>query len=340
MIQKILFLVFILISIKTTAQQELMDNKNISYVGEFFFDSSLSPFPFKGQVYNSYSLEIGKIKPLRNDIENLRLSGLEPFGSAKIIQWVDQYSQGYNPEIKTYQDYNLSKEEVVPNIRKIDTLDNNRIVASNYFGEQIKGIRVYCLLYFDVNKNQLLIEPKSLSPLVVSKKNKTSKDSINYTPLFWLPIYELQGDEKSYWGSNSVTYICQTNNNIDKTEIDLLKGTFDYETFFPSQLLDKNVIIHNNYLEKINNFEERKELIAVASNTVDTIITFDPDTYEEKVTIQKVGGYDYTGLRIVVRWFFDEKQNRVYAKLIACAPELKYENDSFSRAQYYYRYKE
>ncbi|MBI5917200.1 MAG: hypothetical protein HY842_17655 [Bacteroidetes bacterium] len=56
--------------------------------------------------------------------------------------------------------------------------------------------------------------------------------------------------------------------------------------------------------------------------SIDTVITFDPDTYKETVQIIKndIRPSDLKKIRLVQEWYYDNRRNVLFNKLKAVAP--------------------
>jgi gliding motility associated protien GldN len=73
--------------------------------------------------------------------------------------------------------------------------------------------------------------------------------------------------------------------------------------------------------------------VASMGATVDTVITFDPETYEEQVTVvrNELDPDDVLRFRIKEVWFFDEESSRLHVRILGIAPliDVKDENGNF-----------
>lgn len=66
------------------------------------------------------------------------------------------------------------------------------------------------------------------------------------------------------------------------------------------------------------------------SGTMDTIITFDPETFEEitKVVPKELNWEDIKRFRIKEVWFFDEESARMHVRILGVAPLLEKQDDN------------
>ncbi len=72
------------------------------------------------------------------------------------------------------------------------------------------------------------------------------------------------------------------------------------------------------------------EEVATMGATVDTVITFDPETYEEQVTVvrNELNMEDVKRFRLKEVWFFDEQTSALYVRILGIAPLIDVNDDN------------
>ena len=169
---------------------------------------------------------------------------------------------------------------------------------------------------------------ESIAPLVTIKNAKG--DSLGLRPLFWFR----PDDERQKLSSNHIVWAKKTVNKQTKTEIstdslNLVKVLDGFQHPIEHQFMvlrtDMKKPFYGSGSEKPMSREERLKLLSGS----DTIVTFDPETYEEKVTVVRNDiNIEYVRkFRLVQTWYWDERRHRLSICLDAVAPLLNITDD-------------
>lgn len=191
----------------------------------------------------------------------------------------------------------------------------------------IQLFRVKQILHYNTKTNQLDVTPIAIAP-IFSTYNKDGQ-LINTKPLFWMTIKSIS--QITDLNLPSINWAKRITRSIDTKEVSVIKGK---ETF--AEILNKilDLYIENPSSSKLYrtygkmsplNSKEVKEL----KTGIDTLITFDPKTFEEHVTVVKnpVNSKTMHSIRIVQDWVWDKDKKAISIRLVAFAPLLeRYDN--------------
>lgn len=122
---------------------------------------------------------------------------------------------------------------------------------------------------------------------------------------------------------------------IDVREKMNLPFAYPEEMFF-SILMDAavngDITVYSTENDKFTDRLEPNE-VATMGATVDTVITFDPETYEEQMQIvrNELNPEDVKRFRLKEVWFFDEETSTLQVRILGIAPliDVKDENGNF-----------
>lgn len=166
-----------------------------------------------------------------------------------------------------------------------------------------------------------LSDPDEDRPLddIVEKRIIDEKKVLPYQPLREADIFW----EKRIWRV------------IDVREKMNLPFAYPEEMFF-SILMDAavngDITVYSTEDDKFSDKLEANE-VATMGATVDTVITFDPETYEEQMQIvrNELNPEDVKRFRIKEVWFFDENTSTLQVRILGIAPliDVKDENGNF-----------
>lgn len=181
-----------------------------------------------------------------------------------------------------------------------------QIVVSDYTVVQTPKFRVRQLLYFDKNTRTFLTKPLAVAPLL--KRGKY------YIPLFWVAPLTREDFDLS---SNDISLAKRLFAEIDLKSIKVLKSKKNQDAAF--KLFAENIIdskkemylthpLRGDGITALNRAER-----ATVTNSVDTIITFDPETFEEiiQVVVYKYDGADTEKIQLIEDWFFDANKGKI-----------------------------
>lgn len=100
--------------------------------------------------------------------------------------------------------------------------------------------------------------------------------------------------------------------------------------------INEDITVYSTEDDKFTNPLTAEE-VASQGASVDTVITFDPETYEEKIQIvrNEINFEDVKRFRLKEVWFFDEESSRMDVRILGIAPllDVKDEAGNFLREQ-------
>ena len=182
---------------------------------------------------------------------------------------------------------------------------------------------------------------EAVAPLILVKN--PAGDSIGMRPLCWFR----PEDKRPKTSSNHIVWAKKTVNRQPATRVPAvppnpvkLSDGFQNPLIHQLKLLetDMKTPFYDTWNEAPLPPAERKSMLA----RTDTVVTFDPETYEEKVMVVKneINPDNIRSLRLVQTWYWDERRQRLSICLDAVAPLLDV-TDSFGNFRYqrplYYR---
>jgi hypothetical protein len=183
---------------------------------------------------------------------------------------------------------------------------------------------------------------EAIGPLILVE-NKEG-DSIGIRPLFWFR----PDNKRQKLTSNNIVWAKQCINKQPKTQIPAnpthpVKITPGFQNPIPHLLgvleNDMKKPFYDTWSDRPLSPAERKSMLA----KTDTVVTFDPETYEEKVQVvrNEINPDNIRHLRLVQTWYWDERRHRLSICLDAVAPVIDVldtqGNFRFARPLFYWR---
>ena len=180
---------------------------------------------------------------------------------------------------------------------------------------------------FNQTTNQLYSKVIGIIP-VIHKKGVKKK-------LFWIPLNNEPLTEPFDFNAPNFTWVKLSEDIISFDEAKVLKG--ENSKWLEKTLLEK---VRNGAIEGLdpvggNPFYKaplsERELDIMLNPQIDTIIEFNPQTMEEKISIHEMKGIkatDIIGLKIFQYWFIDVEKNTLNNQLIAFSPIIEEDSSS------------
>lgn len=328
------------------AQQDLLDDKNVSWIAEWTTDYNLLDIPEDDAAFMGRSplatYIVEKMYQAPNAIGFAKgYDAVSPFWKLLLIDWLQYYDLG-----NAYQDADLS-EKVTPDFyqQKLVSLDTVvtfdpltyfeqlTVVRNEVAPASLVGLRLRHCLYLDqdeVLKYRLL----AWTPLLMEEDDLGQPQGV--VPTFWFPATEATDPDKLR-SSPDVALVVeakQRNQQLALKKRDDLRGVFDPLSFFSQVFNDTSIPLYStdgSYYPIAK--QERTFLI---EGSVDTVTTFSPDTYQEVVQVIKNRPYveSIEEIRLVLRWFWDARSRKLYYEFVGYAP-VQSVRDSEGMFKYY-----
>lgn len=100
-------------------------------------------------------------------------------------------------------------------------------------------------------------------------------------------------------------------------------------TILMDAAINGDISVYSTEDDKFTAKLEPDEVASMGAN-VDTVITFDPETYEEQIQIvrNELNPEDVKRFRIKEVWFFDEQTSAMYVRILGIAPLIDVKDDN------------
>src|SRR5690606_34540493 len=100
-------------------------------------------------------------------------------------------------------------------------------------------------------------------------------------------------------------------------------------TILMDAAVNNDITVYSTEDDKFSNKLQPEEVAAMGA-TVDTVITFDPETYEEQLQVvrNELNPEDVMRFRIKEVWFFDEETSMLQVRILGIAPLIDVKDDN------------
>lgn len=239
-------------------------------------------------------------------------------------------------EIKLYKESTLdnlcTSKEVEHNIGRVDTVvtfdpqtfaEVVQVVVNALNPEDVKGFRVRQVIYYSKKAMAFKSIALAVAPLLY---NSDSKDpsSADLMPLFWMKATALNTSPNIL--SSDITWAKRMYRNFDVSTVKMIKEEQSFAAIIEQMMTDFKA---NSETVKIGHTFEADgmehfvaEEVKLLGGSIDTIITFDPNTFAEKVSVveSKMDGKTIRALRLIQDWVWDKSTNSLSIRYVGFAP--------------------
>ncbi len=318
------FLISFVCLISTTLLQaqydDLLRSPDITWVAEYTTDFEMNP-ENQDELYPRRFNYLDVIQFQNSGIEN-GLYGGKVFVKKYLGQCFLQ--EASRPRNIMYRDSLLvvpfTEQEFFSLLTKIDTViggcyNDTFIVHNDVSYDEIWCFRIRQVFWYNQKNKAFESRLLAYAPVIDTKDNEGNyKDS---RPLFWLKADE---NLPKRFKSKRFNYIFQTkmkDNAPGFEDFNVIKGCFDFKKFFEAEIGNPS----QQFLSRDNYTPADMQAFRVECFGTDTIVTFHPETYEEQVQIKHRNCIEQIEkIRFVQNWYYDERRNRLYARLVGIAP--------------------
>jgi len=318
--QLFLFLFLVFNSSFLFAQYEdLKENKDITWIAEFEMERNFNlPETEEDDV-----VQICKLLLPPSNFDNA-------YSSDWINRWI--FNNALDGHYEVYKNEELKESLSVEDLEKmtsyVDTTvsyplgeyeEQIRVVYSSFDPHEVLYFKTKEIIYYNEKTNDFNTRLIALAP-VVYFRGRTST-------MFWIKMeeafptnFDIQSPDIT-WGaliSNQRTF-------LDTNKMKVIKGDDDFDLTtrlykqFANMEKDIGIVDYGN-----KDYLTKKEIASYYSS-VDTVITFDPETYAEHIRIVK-NFYDYKETyryRLIQEWYYDERKNKLINHLKAISPIIE-----------------
>lgn len=218
-------------------------------------------------------------------------------------------------------------------------LDVVKVVYNDIDIANFVGIRAKQLLYFDEKKGDFMLYTSAIGPVRTEYTSVLNAQTgrweyvylYDYVP-FWLKLPDASRKtlrEKQQVNDPDITWAAQLKTIGNSPQLDKQRPFKDIRPPVMQVLLDR--FSHDRRYQvrdPLNQpipFESRNGMIT----SIDSVVTFDAETYEEKVMVEKnvITAESIYRLRLVENWFWDDRKKRLKVQLVRYAPLLEVRDD-------------
>lgn len=205
-----------------------------------------------------------------------------------------------------------------------ETYEEKTVVKRSFVDtrKDIVAWRLRQAVYYNATKVSWNARPVAIAPLI--RITNINGDSLGVKPLFWIKVEAKEPKLESkdiVWAKKTKT--SQRKTKFKPMEAHMVKLTDAFQQPMDPYLL---AFAENKNLTFYDGLEGSKPLDMVTRyqmmHRTDTIVTFDPETYEEgmEVVMNDLNSDQIKELRLIQTWFWDERKSRLYIHLDAVAP--------------------
>lgn len=352
--KNIFSLLFYLLTITSYAQNfsisDILSDDNIPWAGEVMWNVSLD-FSMDEKPLAKYGIkgknELRILKILNNNPTIFVNKDLQ-FNSTIVQNWKELplYKDSDLKEVMSFteRDYILSHLDTfaIVNFEIFHEITN--VFRTELNSDSLVFYHLKTIVYYDAYSMDFKVMPQAIGipmnrmddsdftnglrdndSITINTRN-TRKDEIK---VIWIPINEWLTTLNI--NSQNITWATRLYRDLDFGEIKIFKEKQNISVVLKDyfeNLSTKMPPLHSTVNGNLFTEKMTKNLVKMR----DTIITFDPNTFEEeeKIAVYELNVEDISSIRIVLDWLWDDKKNKLYIKQIAYSPLRKvYENGKF-----------
>lgn len=297
---------------------DLIDNPDITWIAEFSTDHKLS-------IDANPNEEVVQLIKYYNHKSLFENSNKDNW----VMNWIVQGILKNN--LDCYADPSLTlklSEDRIEMIGSIvDTIttfspetykEQIRIIKTPISSDRIKSFRANQIIYFDQKTKRFDTRLISIAPL-------QQKGKLNSVPMFWIKMDEPIPNNLDIL-SNDINWAVISYSIDHPLEVNFLQEVknsigFEFKDRIYQQAINPEKVIYNSWNYGTQKRMSKQEILQVY-NSVDTVTTFDPETYAEDVKIYN-NSFSYqeiSSYRLVQEWYYDQKKRKLMNRLIAICP--------------------
>lgn len=321
-------------------------NKAISWVGE-------TEFTYYLENYDRLNFE-----PEDEMQEETRTIKIDPYATCEVgnetyfTNFIINEVLENRRKVYSLGDHSMTISEIQDAFGKssIDTLTTfdpityreKKVVVKTDPKYQVKAFKIRQWWYYNKEKESLESIVQAIAPIIQSIKNDSP---ISQKVLFWI---EMKQDAKKEYSYNdpAVIWAKETLSTLSFKEVKRKKGrskkTLKNLTYKDPKNGKGRIVENDSWYPYCADQLDKNDIENILAPTVDTVITYDPETYNENLKIvkyKKVKYKDFEYFRVLQHWYFDKSTNTLASKVISVGPLKDVFNEEgklrFRKALYY-----
>ena len=206
----------------------------------------------------------------------------------------------------------------------------------------VKSFKIRQWWYYDKEAESLESMVQSIAPILHLER----KDgSIIKKTLFWIEMKQDANKEYNY-NDPSVIWAKETLSTLSFKDVKKKKGrskkALKNLTYKDPKNGKGRTVVNDSWYPYCADQIDKDAVEKILAPTVDTITTYDPETYEEEIKIvkyKKINYKDFKYFRVLQHWYFDKSTNTLASKVISIGPLKDILNEDgklrFRKALYY-----
>ena len=307
---------------------DLMNDRNISWVAEYTTDFALDPVTytyrfFEDNYESKNELNIIELRILPTTSGLYHEQDLERYFGQQIFTAIREGT------FALFEDETLEtpmpKETLTSRLIKVDTVITDmddydgmgyQIVRNDLTYSEIVAFRVRQGFYFNQTEKKFGSRILALAPLL--DKKDYDGNFLETVPLVWLKIENPPKNwDKTLSGGFPYSFETKMKGNAPEPPgFVIKKGRMDFLTLIVNEVAKPSHRVFDKYFEPIDPAKLQGYVLST-----DTVSTFNPETYEEKIEIiQRNAIKDVERISFVQHWFFDDRKKMLVNRIVAVAP--------------------
>ncbi len=319
---------------------DILKNDAITWAAEFTTDLSLDINP-------SSKLEISNLLKFYNPSLNFD----DANRTDHVRNWL--YSNALEGKYECYSDPNLSQKLSSKDLNALtssidtvitynpETFEEKIVIVRNDLNpNDVSSMRMNQVIYYDGKTKDFGVRLLSIGFLILNEQGTAM-------PIFWVKMNEPFPDRFNI-NSEDIAWGALISSKKGPMNLNFIQEVKNSNGFKLQKVLYDDALDGKKTIESSMGFGSDTPLTPIEVenlyNSVDTVVTFNPDTYEEHVVIIK-NDFDPMGVkecRLVQEWYYDRKTLKLMSRLRAISPLVRVKDDAgnyrYSRPMYYIRF--
>jgi hypothetical protein len=246
-------------------------------------------------------------------------------------------------EITVYKDQYLgnsySKKEAAQIGSSVDTIlsyDPNsfeeivNVVINEIDPRDVIGFRQYGIVYYHKKEAQFIVKPYSIAPIL--QEYDITGQASKRTTLFWIPVEQTKktnlDSKNTQWVSRIIHHVGNDSEIAAKKQISSFGESWSLKMDDLHTNSSKREVY--NVFQILGGDQLTAEEVQNLGNSVDTVISFHPTTFEEivNVVVNKLDEDDIQEMRIIQDWIWDKKKKQLFIRYLGYAPIIRRYDDA------------